>query len=73
MKRAPFHRLNDGDDLAIAQSMCQLDEPVEIGRDRTRVDARSVEAAGIPVETFCGSDQARCTYASEGPPRVATN
>jgi hypothetical protein len=46
------HRLNDSDDLAIAQSMRELREPVKIGRDSTRVDERSVAAAGVPVETL---------------------
>src|SRR5262249_2388447 len=38
--------------LSIAQSMHKPPEPVEIRRNRARVDDRSVDAAATPVETL---------------------
>jgi hypothetical protein len=51
-KASAVHRLHDRDDIAIAQSMDKLCEPVEIGRNRARLDERSVDAAGVPVEAL---------------------
>jgi hypothetical protein len=51
-KASAVHRLNDRDHIAIAQSMHKPREPVEIGRHRARVDERSVDTAGAPVETL---------------------
>ena len=51
-KAGAVHRLNDRDDLAIAQSMHKLRKPIEIGRHRARVDERSIDAAGLPVEAL---------------------
>jgi len=46
-----IHRLDDGEHIAPAESMDELRQPVEIRRDGARVDARSVDAAAIPIET----------------------
>jgi hypothetical protein len=36
-KASTVHRLDDGDELAIAQSMCKLPEPIEIAKHRDRL------------------------------------
>jgi hypothetical protein len=51
-KASAVHRLNDRDDIAIAQPMHKLCQPVRIGRGRARVDERSVNAAAVPVEAL---------------------
>jgi hypothetical protein len=46
------HRLDHGDDIRIAESMHEPRKTVGIGRHSARVDERSVDAAGVPVEAF---------------------